>query len=57
MTMNNTDYKDVTIDNDGGWICKPVLLAKNCMIRMITPVTTWNLIRPERLSRCIVQDH
>ena len=26
------------------------------MIQMITPVTTWNLIRPERLSRCIVQD-
>ncbi len=31
MTVNNTDYKDLTIENDGGWICKPVLLARQSL--------------------------
>ena len=31
MTVNNTDYKDLTIENDGGWICKPVLLVRQSL--------------------------
>ncbi len=31
MTVNSTDYKDLTIDNDGSWISKPVLLARQSL--------------------------